>query len=164
MLGAIAMTAGARTWDNYFEDMKQRGQTDDRIKLVEDVLKNVQSTDLKNVDLIQRARQDFANYKTTPDSKLQELNKKIQTVVSLAGQNGIPEDFFCPITQELFIDPVLTEDGHTYERHAITLWIQKNDTSPATGKHLQSKILIPNHAVRRAVVDLCKKFGENLEG
>lgn len=28
----------------------------------------------------------------------------------------------CPITHELFIDPVLAEDGRTYEKEAITMY------------------------------------------
>ena len=40
--------------------------------------------------------------------------------------------FVCPITNEIFIDPVIAEDGHTYERKAITDWLQKNSISPLT--------------------------------
>ena len=38
----------------------------------------------------------------------------------------------CPITYELFRDPVIGSDGHTYERENITAWIQKHSTSPIT--------------------------------
>eukprot|EP00959_Pyramimonas_sp_CCMP1952_P454564 9470088-Pyramimonas_sp.AAC.1 len=42
--------------------------------------------------------------------------------VSLADmhQDKLPKSFLCPITGEVFIDPVMTMDGHTYERLAIT--------------------------------------------
>ena len=33
------------------------------------------------------------------------------------------DDFMCPITQELMVDPVFTEDGQTYERDAIKTWL-----------------------------------------
>ena len=33
--------------------------------------------------------------------------------------------FVCSITGQLFIDPVVTEDGHTYEREAIEEWIHQ---------------------------------------
>ena len=36
----------------------------------------------------------------------------------------VPAEFMCPITQELMIDPVVTSDGNTFERHAITAWLQ----------------------------------------
>jgi hypothetical protein len=34
----------------------------------------------------------------------------------------IPDDYLCPITQEIMLDPVITEDGETYERKAIQDW------------------------------------------
>ncbi|CAF5121291.1 unnamed protein product, partial [Rotaria sp. Silwood1] len=38
----------------------------------------------------------------------------------------------CPITFTLFCDPVVAEDGHTYERQAVIDWIQQNSTRPLT--------------------------------
>lgn len=41
------------------------------------------------------------------------------------------EDFICPITQEIIIDPVVcTLDGHAYERSAIEEWFKHNPRSP----------------------------------
>ena len=40
--------------------------------------------------------------------------------------------FLCSITGEVFIDPVIAEDGHTYERTAIIDWLKKNSISPLT--------------------------------
>ena len=55
----------------------------------------------------------------------------------------------CPITAELFKDPVLlVEDGYTYERDAVTKWLTKHDTSPMTGGTLKSRTLAPNIRAR----------------
>lgn len=40
------------------------------------------------------------------------------------------EDVSCPITLEVFQDPVIAKDGQTYERQVITRWIQNKGTSP----------------------------------
>ncbi|CAF0826883.1 unnamed protein product [Rotaria sordida] len=65
---------------------------------------------------------------------------------------NLPDDsLLCPITLELFSDPVLAEDGHTYERQAIIEWIKRNGTSPITGKHLSLERLYPNYAIKKAV-------------
>ena len=66
----------------------------------------------------------------------------------------------CPITYELFVDPVTLEgDGVVYEREAIENWLRRgNLTSPATGvalKATQTK-LIPNAAVRRRAVEAAR--------
>jgi serine/threonine protein kinase len=59
------------------------------------------------------------------------------------------ESLFCPITREPFIEPVLAEDGHTYERRAIEYWIRENSTSPLTRQPLLLQHLYPNHAVKK---------------
>jgi serine/threonine protein kinase len=61
------------------------------------------------------------------------------------------DSLICPITLELFRDPVLAQDGHTYEREAIKNWIQKNGTSPITREPLSLKHLYPNHIVKQIV-------------
>ncbi len=53
----------------------------------------------------------------------------------------------CPITQEPFTDPVVAEDGHTYDRQAITRWLASNKTSPMT-RELIGPQLVPNVLAR----------------
>ena len=63
----------------------------------------------------------------------------------------IPDEFKCPISMELMSDPVTCVDGHSYERAAITTWLETNDTSPRTNLPLEAKILIPNHSLKAAI-------------
>lgn len=35
------------------------------------------------------------------------------------------EELSCPISLKLMTDPVVADDGHTYQRHAIEAWIRK---------------------------------------
>lgn len=62
----------------------------------------------------------------------------------------------CPITFSLFHDPVIAEDGHTYERSAITEWIQLNGTSPISRARITIDGLRPNHLVK-SLVDAFQK-------
>ncbi|CAF4804041.1 unnamed protein product [Rotaria sp. Silwood1] len=57
----------------------------------------------------------------------------------------------CPLTLQLFNEPVTAEDGHTYERKAITEWITQHGTSPITKKFLSINRLTPNYAIKDAV-------------
>jgi hypothetical protein len=59
--------------------------------------------------------------------------------------------FFCPITHELMVDPVIDPDGNSYERHAIEDWLQQNGTSPITRAHLAAADLRPNRALKQAI-------------
>jgi len=56
----------------------------------------------------------------------------------------------CPITLELFVDPVLADDGYTYERSAIVEWIKNhNATSPMTRQPIKIKELKTNRVVKQ---------------
>lgn len=47
------------------------------------------------------------------------------------------DDVICPITLEVFRDPVRAGDGRVYERDAITHWITAHGTSPFTRQPLR---------------------------
>ena len=44
----------------------------------------------------------------------------------MAGAGDVPEELLCPLTHELLIDPVMTEDGHTYERAVLERWLSSH--------------------------------------
>jgi hypothetical protein len=60
----------------------------------------------------------------------------------------------CLITQEIFKDPVMGDDGHTYERKAITDWLRKNGTSPITRQPMDINTLRTNHVVKQMIEEL----------
>ena len=66
-----------------------------------------------------------------------------------------PASYFCPITLELFVDPVVAADGHTYEREAIERWFARAAgaaaCSPMAGEPFASAALTPNHQLRQAI-------------
>ena len=37
---------------------------------------------------------------------------------------ALPPDLTCPITRQLFVDPVMAADGFSYERDAIEKWFR----------------------------------------
>jgi len=63
----------------------------------------------------------------------------------------MPPHLLCPITQMPMVDPVDTADRQTYERFAITQWLETHDTSPLTGLKLMSQRFTPNVAIREEV-------------
>lgn len=58
-----------------------------------------------------------------------------------------PQEFMCPITQDLIVSPVICRDGITYEESAIRQWLQFHNTSPVTREPLSTFDLIPNRAL-----------------
>jgi TPR repeat protein len=66
----------------------------------------------------------------------------------------IPKEFFCPITQEIMEDPVIAQDGYTYERSAIQQWFDLGHrNSPKTGARLLRAKLTSNHTMRSLIQD-----------
>ena len=61
------------------------------------------------------------------------------------------EAFLCPISHEVMRDPVMTVDGHTYDRANIELVFKTSSLSPKTGLQLPDRRLIPNIALRHAM-------------
>ena len=63
-----------------------------------------------------------------------------------------PNEFFCPLTLDIMVDPVTTSGGHTYEWSKIAKWFKEgNNTDPKTGLKLNNNILYPNQALRSAI-------------
>jgi hypothetical protein len=175
VLGAIAITSGARTLEAYLDDMKERGQTDDRIKEVFQALSNyadklkakrIQTIKFENGVLVKEHVVEKTNeekllelreyYEKLHLNDLTDDRRKIRenlNELKKAFKNEIPDSFYCPISGEIFMDPVITADGHTYERKAIEMWFENHNTSPLTNVHLHSKDLIPNVTLKKLVTN-----------
>ena len=63
----------------------------------------------------------------------------------------VPHHFYCPITQDVMMDPVKTVDGMTYDRPAIERWFSMSSTSPLTGLPLASRALVPHTSLREQI-------------
>jgi ankyrin repeat protein len=72
-----------------------------------------------------------------------------QPVSKVEGNIIVEEDFLCPITQEVMIDPVVVADGHTYDRSAIEKWFKEKKRSPMTNLPLARLEVQPNYALRK---------------
>lgn len=89
----------------------------------------------------------FAEAHCVPSSPSYEVNvPKVSRQFSIPNKDPqMPEEFYCPITQEVMKDPVIAADGFTYERSAISSWFQSGkDTSPMTNERLRHMQLITN--------------------
>ena len=100
--------------------------------------------------------------------------------MAASDESLISDSFSCPITSCIMVDPVLCQDGHSYERSSIEQaravaflfllysprdapnmiqfsnlqWFARgNLRSPNTNEPLSSTILVPNHALRNAIAE-----------
>ena len=64
----------------------------------------------------------------------------------------------CSITHDLIVDPVIAEDGHVYEKKAITRWLATRSTSPKTNTPM-GKSLVSSVSARQTIADLMEING-----
>ena len=62
--------------------------------------------------------------------------------------DALRESITCSITGCIMHDPVQGNDGHTYEREAITKWLEQHKTSPQTRKQMTEQDLKVNASIR----------------
>ncbi|KAE8655915.1 putative disease resistance protein RGA3-like isoform X1 [Hibiscus syriacus] len=68
------------------------------------------------------------------------------------GEMTIPHLFTCPISLDLFTDPVTLCTGQTYDRSSIQKWLAAgNLTCPVTMQKLHDPSLVPNHNLRHLI-------------
>lgn len=78
--------------------------------------------------------------------------------------SGEMPSFSCPITSERFKDPVVTVDGHTYERAAIDKWFAEGHRrGPSSNQQLATTNVIPNWALKNAIDEYAALSAEKLK-
>eukprot|EP01084_Bolivina_argentea_P087242 157589_1 len=128
------------------------GKTKDAIKTQEKYINNLISKNKNKIKLNiskDTTKHHNKNLKIAhKDTKTKEYNTNKQLQTTQENIIDVPDEFICPITWEIMDNPVICNDGNTYERIAITDWLNKHDTSPKTNMPLDDNKLIPNRALK----------------
>ena len=97
---------------------------------------------------------------------LQAFIRKYNIDLEIANQTGIiPDEFLCPITREIMIDPVYLKtnplkpghgsgDFHTFERDALTKWLESNDNCPLCRVSLRDTTM----TINQTLIDKIKQW------
>ncbi|KAL9651192.1 hypothetical protein ABK040_008263 [Willaertia magna] len=101
-----------------------------------------QSSNSKYQEALEKLKQRVAQKKQSSSFKV-ELNETVT----------VPDEFICPITRSIMLEPVLTQQGYTYEREAVEHWFKTNDTEPATGNKVTTKQLYTNRSLQNMIKD-----------
>jgi len=77
----------------------------------------------------------------------QELCRQIGAVLPVGdlvhNLTSVPEELLCPVSEELFTEPVVGPDGMCYERSAILECIESDGLSPISGETIDESQLFP---------------------
>merc|ERR1711964_459007 len=75
-----------------------------------------------------------------------------------------PNEFQCPISLEVMIDPVVIVSGHTYEREAIEKWFDEGHrTCPKSHVWVENTTTVPNLTLRTMIQDFKSKRRRELD-
>ncbi|KAG2321492.1 hypothetical protein Bca52824_014705 [Brassica carinata] len=121
------------------------------------LLSNAEEEDglsVRTIDQLQEAlsafRQATMRKKMAKSSSLEML----ETAVSC------PDEFRCPLSNELMRDPVVLASGQTYDKLFIQRWLSSgNRTCPKTQQVLPHTALTPNVLIRDMISKWCKTVG-----
>jgi len=105
------------------------------------------------------AHQDIASLSTmlasqslAPSAHEASMQQHQQSAMRSATNGGGLDGLLCPLSKQLMTDPVLAADGVTYHRPAIAEWMVSQTLSPVLQTPLPHGGLVPNHAVKDAVL------------
>lgn len=68
-----------------------------------------------------------------------------------------PSEFMCPVLHSLMTDPVVAEDGHTYEREAIEAALRLRSRSPITNTPI-GDVVIPNRLLKSQIISYQERY------
>ncbi len=86
-----------------------------------------------------------------------ELMRAKVNEIEIQDDESVPVKFLCPITGELIRDPVIAIDGHTYEKSALLMWLERNPSSPITRKPMTKDDFRPNYHLLSEIQKWAKK-------
>ena len=64
------------------------------------------------------------------------------------------DDMYCPLSMDLFKDPVITDNGITYEKEYILKWLKNKNYCPLTNNYLDKSLLTSNIALKNIINDI----------
>ena len=70
-------------------------------------------------------------------------------------------DIVCPISKQVMKNPVITNNGISYEEIDILKWLEKKNICPITGEYLDTSMLISNIQLKNTIVILEEKLLSN---
>ncbi len=98
-------------------------------------------------------KNQFESTNQTIFNKLQEQYDPRLKNVGYVGPKEPPEDIICPLTSQIYDEPVQPKQkkykSHNFEKSAIKKWLKKNKTNPLNRQPLNENDLIDNKTLKQ---------------
>lgn len=93
----------------------------------------------------------LAMFEIVDPDQIRRIKRAMQGVEDPDEGDDTPEEYTCPISGEVMVEPATTAMGQTYERRNIERWLRDHNTDPLTNARLANRNLTPNHALRSLI-------------
>ena len=130
---------GKKAIDSISEKLKKREERKQRIKKYKEEIKELE----KN-----------------PDIPISKINKKKLEFFKEKFYDALT----CPISLDIFKEPVIVSSGHTYEKEYIMKIINDKSNDPLTRQPLNNEIIVRNYLVNKLIIEFNSglNFNENI--
>ncbi|CAG7868857.1 unnamed protein product [Brassica rapa] len=122
---------------------------------IKKLLRTIEEDDDLSVQTINQLQETLSDFKRATIKKMAKSSslEMLETV-------SCPEEFRCPLSNELMRDPVVLASGQTYDKLFIQKWLSSgNRTCPKTQQVLSHTGLTPNLLINDMISKWCKKVG-----
>jgi hypothetical protein len=98
-----------------------------------------------------------------PDSVYNKLRMAVEDGFKVIPE--IPGEFICPVSQDIMTDPVVAEDGISYQRTELENYFKSHDgpriRSPYTRELISKNILVPNIRLKSLIQNFKDEYNIN---
>ncbi|KFK38195.1 hypothetical protein AALP_AA3G081600 [Arabis alpina] len=115
---------------------------------------------VQTIDQLQEALSALKQATMMRKKKISSKSGSLDMLEKTTVSSSCPDEFRCPISNELMRDPVVLASGQTYDKLFIQKWLSSdNRTCPKTKQVLSHTVLTPNVLIREMIWKWCKKVG-----
>ena len=109
---------------------------------------------------IKQYKDEIKELENNPDIPLSKINEKRL----LFFKEKFLDALTCPISLDIFTDPVIVNSGHTYERSYIMKIVEENGKDPLTRETIKKDSIIGNYLVKKLITEFNSgnEFNENI--
>ena len=134
--------------------LRRRARREIREKLRALAVRQLKALALRRLDRDMRLLDDAAARQEELETELTAHQEELRRLKGLIAQCGVNDALLCPLSLEIYEDPVMAADGFSYERREIENWFARGKhTSPKTNEELPHTFLTPNRDLKSTCQD-----------
>jgi len=141
---------------NIYNLQPSSNSSDENSRNVENSINSV--PDLISTRFIHHIIDSFINI---IDIRLDSVKPSCLNIPDEFDESNMPDEFKCPISKSIMKDPVISADGHTYDREYIEIHLRNSRRSPLNSELLLFPHLIPNWNIRKLIQSHVSQSGSN---